>query len=477
MFTGNSTIFHLHWLREGASGVLDADLGAAIPSGELELAIMNLLPHQQSGAPWTFVSLEQATAWVRSPDSISNFPYWIWRKLTHYFTREPRIEWLHAVCALAGHIRAAAAEADLHDADLYLPYFDRRDWNHRWELFPAITFVPAFWPGLRPALLGQMPGGKPIAPFSLYEYAHRAAACSLLKSISSTGPVFFEWTGGPLTSPWNRGLIEHYKLDVPAGAPGITKFQFLQPDAEVLKTWFHAPRERQMNYYSTFSRMSLSLQVALRRWVLAAFAASRLNAFADFDQGAEILVYAATKPYTEKRSSDYSYDVLNPRLMEAAFSRARHRLEPLLQIAERTLNDAGLRGEAYLYVRKDLEWNAMKIIQRARRRPRVRAMLVAESTIIYALIRFAARVKLLSGPREINRLIGNLVKDLEERTRKLFYFLPDHGMNFPAMLFLEAVHAMHFELTKEAAFEVRAETEGGMVYRYSGPFSDSVGLF
>ena len=101
----HNTIFYLHWIRESSANVADADLGTRVPAAQLDIALINLLPHQQSGKPWTLIRQKQIDEWVASPDFEHQLPHWAWRKLVHFFGRQPVAESVQIMRDMADRIR------------------------------------------------------------------------------------------------------------------------------------------------------------------------------------------------------------------------------------------------------------------------------------------------------------------------------------------------------------------------------------
>ena len=445
-----STIFKLNWLRESASNHLEADLGTTVASDQLEMAVLGLLPEQQAGKPWG------VPKWVDLPRP-QKLPTWAQRKLHHFFEEgRPTPEKLILVEGFCNRIRDRAW--NMNEAALFLPYFGRRDWSDRFHSLPGIEFERT----------SNEITAAGVSPHSLREIALRAAAGAFTQSIPHS-PVHFRCTT-PVIEPWRNTLLDRYGFDVPAGSPPLAQFSMNAPGS-VLAVWQDTPRERNSRFYSVFSRVALGVQYALRRWILAAFAVGP-EELAQFDIGGDVIVYAATRPHAEKRNRDFSYDVLDADLMDYAFSRAARRIEPLMLLASRSLIEAGREDDARQYLRRDLHLHAPRLADRARRRNRVRAMLVAESVLIYALIRFSSRLKSIDSPRSITSAVDELVCDFDERIRKLFFFLPEAG-EFCTMLFLEASNAIQCANGGQQALQLSAATTDGVEYQAVRPMSES----
>ena len=443
-----NTIFHLNWIRESGSGHLEADLGTVVNAGELELAIIGLLPEQQPGKIWGGAKYEYLiTPW--------RLPEWSRQRVQRFFGGNPSRENLTSIEGFCNRIRDKAW--NIEQTRLFLPYFGRREWLDRFSLLPDISFDLA-----ADGIVAQ--GMKPN---SICEIAMRTAAGVFTKSQTAV-PVRFE-TRLPLIAPWRTLLLDRYGLELPKGAPELSRLTLESTGVE-LESWRNTPRERHCHYYNVFSRLAYAVQHALRRWTLAAFALGP-DELADFDNGADLMVYAAIRPHAEKRCRDFSFDVLNATMMDAAFGRAARRLEPILDNASTMLLQAGRKDDARLYLKRDLRLHAPRLTQRARRRSRVRQMLVSEGVLIYSLIKFANRLKSLDSAKAVTTAVDDLVGDFEERTRKLFFFLKNPE-DFATMVFIESSNAIHTAMGGEQTLQVQSETADGVRYDAVRPIEE-----
>ena len=442
------TLFNLNWLRESASGHLDADLGTVVPASQLELGIIGLLPGQQPGTSWGGVRLAD----LKTPCLL---PEWALRTVEQFFGGNPKPAQLTLLEGFCNRIRDKAWQ--LERCDLFLPYFGRREWNGRLSVLTELGF--------------ELRDGSVVAlgsnPHSMREIAMRAAAGVFFKTQTAV-PVRFE-SRLPLVAPWRTLLLERYGLELPAGAPALSRLILESPGTE-FDAWPNTPRERQYHYYGVFSHLAYAIQYSLRRWTLAAFALTP-DDLADHDSAGDLLVYAAVRPHAEKRRRDFSYDVLNSDMMDYAFGRAGRRLEPMLESACRILRAAGREDDAHFYKKRDVKIHAPRLAQRARKRSRVRVMLISESVLIYSLMKFANRLKSLDSAKALIAAVDDLAGDFEERIRKMFFFLPKPD-DFATMLFLEASNAIHCAMGGEQALRVRCETVDGQRHEAIQPMSE-----
>jgi hypothetical protein len=147
----------------------------------------------------------------------------------------------------------------------------------------------------------------------------------------------------------------------------------------------------------------------------------------------------------------------------------------LLRAVNKVLVKADREEDAVPFVRRDLRIHAPRLAERARRRIRVRAMLVSEGVLIYALIKFASRMKTLDSARAITAAVDELVNDFDERIRRLFFFLPhEEADKLSTMVFLEASNAIAGAMNGEQSLEIRCTTEDGAMYENVRLLSDSL---
>ena len=442
------TAFHLNWTRESSTSNIDADLGTPVPGLQLEVALMGLLPAQHPGRNWGGVQLKDVQQSTSLPD-------WAQRNIHNFFGGTPTPFQLTQVESFCDRVRDKAG--NVKQAQLFLPHFSRREWSERFSVLAQTTF--------------EMRDGNVVAtgsnPYSVREIALRVAAGVLVKP-SAVCPLSFE-TRLPLVAPWRDRLLERYGFDVPGDAPPLSRFT-LQSSGEELAAWVNAPRDRHSHYYPIFSRMALTIQFALRRWTLAAYAQGT-DPLADFATGADVLAYSAVRPHAERRAKDFSYDVLNAKMMEYAFGRAARRLEPMIETAYNQLMLGGRESEARSYLRKDVRIHSVRLAQRARKRNRVRALLVSEGVLIYSLMKFARALKSLESGRAVMEAADELAATFNERIGKIFYFLPKTEQ-LATMLFLEASNSLHCAMGGTQTLRVACETQDGRRHAAHRPIEE-----
>ena len=431
------TTFQINWLRETGSGHLEVDLGTVVAAPELELAIIGLLPEQQPGKIWGGVKYAE----LRTPRML---PQWARSRVHQFFGGDPKADQLTLIEGFCNRIRDKAWTLDR--ANLFLPYFSRREWIEKFSILAQLGFDLT--------LDGVV--AQDMKPQSLREILLRTAAGVLSKSPANS-PLRFQ-TSIPVIDPWRTLLLDRYGLQLAGNPSALTQFTMESSGVE-LAAWPNTPRERHCHYYSVFLRMAMAIQYSLRRWTLATFALGP-QSLSDFDKGADVLAYSAIRPHAEKRARDFGYDVLNADMMDFAFGRAARRLEPMLKIARETLVTGGWPDEARQYLKSDVRLHALRLAARSRRRHRVRQMLVSEGVLIYSTIKFANRLKSLDSARSVVTAVDELNQDFDDRIRRIFFFL-DQPQDFGTMVFLEASNAIFCAMGGEQALQFHCKTADG----------------
>jgi hypothetical protein len=153
--------------------------------------------------------------------------------------------------------------------------------------------------------------------------------------------------------------------------------------------WFQAPAEGSGPFYPTFRRISIALQMEMRRCIPSGYF-SVLERYRDVRTAYPMLVYQCSRSFRGRSKTDYTHDVLNSVSMARMFRLTRPRLTRALPALVAQLQAAGLDDTAKFYDPK----NAGRILRAVRtqmkyRRP-LEALLVGEGRLVNELIRFHA---------------------------------------------------------------------------------------
>src|SRR5947209_7257814 len=78
--------------------------------------------------------------------------------------------------------------------------------------------------------------------------------------------------------------------------------------------WFNAPAERTTHFFPVFLRVSVAVQSSLRQMLPESYL-SDITLFRDTRMVYPLLVYAASRAYTPRLRTDFTWDILNRELM------------------------------------------------------------------------------------------------------------------------------------------------------------------
>src|SRR5271165_868308 len=101
-------------------------------------------------------------------------------------------------------------------------------------------------------------------------------------------------------------------------------------------SWFEAPRERTPSFFPTYIRVSVAVQACLRRRLPEIYL-DDIQRFRDTRMVYPLLVYAASRPFSSQSRTDFSYDILNPKLMRRFHYSVRQNMPRLLDQASQRL--------------------------------------------------------------------------------------------------------------------------------------------
>jgi hypothetical protein len=172
--------------------------------------------------------------------------------------------------------------------------------------------------------------------------------------------------------------------------------------------WFEAPRERTPSFFPTFIRVSVAIQTRLRRRLPEIYLAD-IERFRDTRMVYPLLVYAASRPFSSQSRTDFSYDILNSKLMRRFHYSVRRNLPKTLEQVSQRLRAAGMDDVAKHY-REVKSSEIIELVDRLKIcRRRLEAVLVAEARLIDALFQFAGSNGL--PPKARTKVIANVSKE------------------------------------------------------------------
>jgi hypothetical protein len=160
------------------------------------------------------------------------------------------------------------------------------------------------------------------------------------------GPEPWEW----LASAPAGEVVASVSLSVPGSLSGA---------------WLRAPGERDSLFFDVYSKVSVAVQRALRRWLPYVYF-SDLSRFEDAALAYPLLFYRSTYPCSGRPRSDFAYDLVAPDSPGVARPWAARILATALARAERLLIAGGRRDLARRY----RPWRAHDVLDGILLRPR-----------------------------------------------------------------------------------------------------------
>jgi len=351
--------------------------------------------------------------------------------------------------------------------ELHLPFLERKWWNKRLELFA----------GMRAEVCGE---GRVLVYTAEAKHsveAHNAYQSALMLAGTLSAGGAGQTEAFTLTYSDRRILPA---LEAPVVLPPVltcygfgadateclsglasiareieVELAFKIPGA-LVSAWLNAPRERSVAFYEAFLRVSCAAQRAMRLWLPYVYF-SDIDRYDDLEAAWPLLVYQASRPYSRRVRSEFTYDAMNPRSVSLALGHAAHGLPGVLETVQARLLAAGKRRTAGFYRPSQ----AKKIIASVSRGPRrFKNLLAADAHLVGDLVSLANRGRKLrqdmrSEPavatKKISRFLGAFVKSFHIRLRRLYG--GREILAFGSLLFVEATQALSASFGREAPIE------------------------
>jgi hypothetical protein len=165
-------------------------------------------------------------------------------------------------------------------------------------------------------------------------------------------------------------------------------------DSDPIALWRSAPLERSAAFSTVFGAISQAIQYTLRNELPPLFFSS-LDSYANTRRALPLLVYAASNPSPRYHGREFTYDVLNPRMMGGFWWSAAKVLPTALATVETTLREAGQPELARAYSPR----RHARILASVRRRKEfIDRILSAETSLVNDLINFSIAIRYARRP-------------------------------------------------------------------------------
>ena len=350
--------------------------------------------------------------------------------------------------------------------EVHLPSFDRVRWPERWETLSRAEaaaepdgriFVSV--PEARAATKNACQAGVALAA----PHLHRRSGFEIgfTDTSTSTGAVLVHALP-PVLRPYGFGPeVWEWLAAVPPGE--VEASVSLSVPGRLAEAWLRGPAETAPEFFDVYSKVSVAIQTAMRRWVPYVYF-SDLARFEDLWPAYALIFYRATYPCSGAPRSDFAYDLVSPADPGIARPWAARPLGSALGRAERLLQAAG-RGDL---ARSYRSWRAPRFLAEIVARPRhLNAQLAADDFLVQRFVALGLAGRELAGCPDARRTARDLAQALAEfappvnrKLRRLY-----RGQDCTALgslLLVEATRALAAALGEPAAISatLRFRTRG-----------------
>jgi hypothetical protein len=305
--------------------------------------------------------------------------------------------------------------------ELHMPFMDRKVWAERWEALAKAEIEPGDDGRL---LVYTVTASDRIEQKNAYQstlalagsllYPHEAATFDLSYTDARSGdaghlartlaPIVEAYAFPPEAAEW---------LAAAAAAGGrLSTSLTLEVPGSAVAAWLRAPRELDPEFFDVYSKVSVAVQQATRRWLPYVYF-SELERFEELSAAYPLIFFASTRPSSGRPRSDFAYDLVGPDSPGVARPWAARPFATELTRMHDLLIAAGKPQVARAYA----SWRAPEILAGLVNKPRlINALLTGDAFFIDRLVRLGV---------EARELAGTLESDPHKATRKLVAFAAD----------------------------------------------------
>ncbi|HVX65968.1 MAG TPA: hypothetical protein VHA11_05160, partial [Bryobacteraceae bacterium] len=368
---------------------------------------------------------------------------WSWRKAAHgealfdcsfAFTESGMLAYRQALAGdFTGVLSAPSACTRVHKAvltealegrrtvELHMPFMDRKAWAVRWEalakaeieagdggrlLVYTVTASDRIEQGnayqSTLALAGSLLCPRSTESFELsYSDARSGEAGHLARTLA---PLLEAYAFPPETARWLES----------AAVPGarLSSSLTLQVPGSAVAAWLRAPAEGDPEFFDVYSKVSIAVQQATRRWLPYVYF-SEIERYAELSAAYPLIFFASTRPFGGRPRSDFAYDLVDPDSPGVARPWAARPLAAALEHVHALLIAAGQTQLARSYA----SWRAPEILAGIVKKPRLlNALLTGDAFFVDRLVRLGV---------EARETAGLVASDPRKATRKLLAFAAD----------------------------------------------------
>ncbi len=365
------------------------------------------------------------------------------------------------------HIRvrqAALTEAlEGHNTiELHLPFLDRWEWISRWDALAKadieagedgrlFTYTVSASDHIRQnneyqstlALAGSLLFPKGTSSFDLsYTDRRTGEAGHLARTLA---PVLLAYGFPPEAGAW---------LDKAGAAGGVLETALtLRVPGTLAGAWLRTPGEGDPNFFGIYSRVSVAVQQAMRRWLPFVYF-SDPGRYENVRAAYPLVFYQSTWPCSGRRRREFAYDLVSPDSPGVARDWAARPFAAELGRVRQLLIAAGRRDLARYYDPESAAAILWSIVQQPRL---INALLTGDAFFVDRLVHMGLEARDLSGrvtsdPRKSTKdlvsFAANFAALFHRKLRQLY-----GGRDFVALgglLLVEATRALGAALDGDA---------------------------
>ncbi len=211
------------------------------------------------------------------------------------------------------------------------------------------------------------------------------------------------------------------------------------------EAWCHAPLKRDAGYLDKFLQLSLSMQEMTRHWLPALYLSSPTR-FDSPNAVLPLLVYAASRPYVERKRAEFGYGAMSPNMVQRAATSATARLPEILAPLYESLRASGRLRTAQLYSPD----RTRLIVSAIQRQPRSLAALLAGDAFLleycFQIAGMCRELRAVAGRnparalRKLAQFSEDIVKSCRKGMKRVYADEPYRGLG--AVYLLEATRVL-----------------------------------
>jgi hypothetical protein len=333
----------------------------------------------------------------------------------------------------SGVLSAPSAGARVHKAmltealqgertiELHMPFMDRKAWAVRWEALARAEIEAGAGGRLLVytvkaadrieqnntyqstlALAGSLLYPRATASFELsYTDARSGDAGHLARTLA---PLLEAYGFPPEAARWLEGAA--------AAGGRLSSSLTLEVPGAAVAAWLRAPSERDPEFFDVYSKVSVAVQQATRRWLPYVYF-SEMERYEELSAAYPLVFFASTRPFGGRPRSEFAYDLVGPDSPGVARPWAARPLATALERVHAQLLAAGQPQLARSYA----SWRAPEILAGIVKKPRLlNALLTGDAFFVDRLVRLGV---------EARAMAGLLAADPRKATRKLLAFAAD----------------------------------------------------